>query len=169
MKSEIFNKLNAIEGCKIVAIEYISDVKLLKRGNPLAATNVTKTVKMTAQFNYSYQNAVNNRLERAGAEADFVAESLPWGSWLVPNKFIEKDGIIYVRFYSMKNGAASVSYFVNGEPASEAEIAIIKQFTPTSATKMSNKQSEHGLTENQVRPFNIKIENIINVTYKGNE
>lgn len=167
MKSEIFNKLNAIEGCKIVAIEYISDVKLLKRGNPLAAANVTKVVKMTAQFNYNYQNAVNNRLERAGAEDNFVAESLPWGSWLVPNKFIEKDGIIYVRFYSMKNGVATVSYFVDGAPASEAEIAIIKQFTPT--TKASAKQTEYGLTENQVRPFNIKIENIINVIYKGNK
>ena len=163
----IFNALNTIKGCKIVAIEYSGEVKLLKRGNPLASANVTKITKITAQFGYSYENAVNNRLQRAGAENDFTADSLPWGTWLVPNKFIEYKGSVYVRFYSMKNGQASVQYFVNGQPASEAEIAIIKQFTPV--RKESAKQSEAGLTENQVRPFNVNLENILKVTCKGGE
>ena len=86
--NEIFNVLNNINGCKIVAIEYTADVRMNKRGNPLASFHVTKTVKMTAQFGYNYQNAVNNRAEKNGNERDFVADSLPWGEWLVPNKFI---------------------------------------------------------------------------------
>ena len=126
----IFNELNAINGCRIVAIEYVSDAKMNKRGNPLANFNVTKHVKMTCQFGYNYQNAVNNRAEKNGENRDFVADTLPWGSWLVPNKFISHNGDIYVRFYGMKNAAAVVTYYVDGQPATPAEIDIIKRFTP---------------------------------------
>lgn len=165
--NEIFNVLNNINGCKIVAIEYTADVRMNKRGNPLASFHVTKTVKMTAQFGYNYQNAVNNRAEKNGNERDFVADSLPWGEWLVPNKFISNGGEIYVRFYAMKNGTATINYFIDGNPASEAEIAIIRQFTP--ARKESAKQAEHGIEgADQVRPFAIKLDNIIGLTYKGN-
>ena len=167
MESVIFNALSTIKGCKIVNIEYSGEVKLLKRANPLAAANVTKITKMTCQFGYCYEKAVNNRLERAGAEANFVAKSLPWGSWLEPNRFIEYKGAIFVRFYSLKNGRASVRYYIDGKPASEAEIAIIKKFTPV--RKESAKQSEAGLTENQVRPFNVRLENILKVTCEGGE
>ena len=163
MNTAIYNALNGIKGNKIIALTYAKAVKTLK-SCPING-EITKVTNMVCQFGYSYENAVKNRINKAGGDPEnFQAETLPWGNWIVPNKFIEHNGAIYARFYTMKNGKSESTYYINGETASAAETEIIKQFLPKRSTSV--KQSAAGLTDNQVTPFNINIDNILQIKCK---
>lgn len=149
--------LKEFKGCSFCTIVYQSDVKAPKK---LGLGKVVKVAKLNAQFNYDYETAVNNRLEKEGKPRSFNAQSLPWGSWLYPNKVIENKGLFYVRFYCVKNHRPDVDYLVNDRPATESEITTIKAWQST-LSKGSATQSASGLTDNQVEPRNVELENII--------
>ena len=150
---ELLNGIKAIKGCTFAHIEYITEEKLPKK---LGLGVVTKFVSGEVQLNYDYENAVNNRLERAGLARTFSAQSLPWGVWETPNKVIDHKGELYLRFYCVKNAKMQTEYFVDGRPALQSEIDIIKAYTE-SKSKGSATQSAEGLDENQVEPRNVKF------------
>ena len=164
---ELAQMLINLNGATICNLTYITDAKLLKRGNPLKDCKVDKIESLVCQFGYNYQNSVNNRLEKQGDEREFVADSLPWGKWIVVNKIIEHNGELYARFYVMQGGKREVLYLVNNEIATSAQVEVIKQFTP--ARKESNRQAESGLTENQCKPFTINLKNVISLKVNGEE
>jgi hypothetical protein len=65
------------------------------------------------------------------------------------------------------NGAKYVAeYFVNGIPATAAQVALLKA-KEAAAKKPSNTQAAEGLVVNQVKPFNIKFENILELKVSG--
>lgn len=157
MMTNLFDILANINAASFVSVISATEPKLLKRGNPLAGAKVVKLTKAVLQFGYSYENAVNNRTEE-----EFKAEGLPWGKWVegFENKILEHNGELYARFYEKKNDHREVIYLVNGEIASEEEVAIIKQFTPKS---YSNRQAEVGIEEyaDQVKPRTYKFSSIV--------
>ena len=159
MTTDLFSALANLSNGTFVSVISATEPKLLKRGNPLAGVKVVKLTKAVLQFGYSYENAVNNRIE-----GDFEAEGLPWGSWVkgFENKIIEHNGELYARFYEKKNDHREVIYLVNGEIASDEEIAIIKQFTPKS---YSNRQAEVGIEDyaDQVKPRTYKFSSIVSL------
>ena len=161
--------LSNIKGATIMTITTLTAVKMNKRGNPLANENVTKLAIRNCQFGYSYANAVNNRIEKqSGEESNFVAEPRKWGKWVegMENKAAEHNGNYYGRFYLLNNNVSDkVSYFVNGIPATAEQVAIIKEFTLKSAE--SNRQAEAGLVENQVKPFEVNLDNILEIKVGG--
>ena len=55
--------------------------------------------------------------------------------------------------------------FVDGHLATDSEIATIKAFSPTSS--WSAKQAEAGCTENQVKPRNVRLKNIVKLSMDG--
>ena len=160
ISANLFNVLSNLSNGTFVSVVSATEPKLLKRGNPLAGAKVVKLTKAVLQFGYSYENAVNNRI----AEGNFEAEGLPWGSWVkgFENKIIEHNGELYARFYEKKNDHREVIYLVNGEMASEEEVAIIKQFTPKS---YSNRQAEVGIEDyaDQVKPRTYKFSSIVSL------
>lgn len=162
----IYNTLNALKGNNFIAVATLTEAKMNKRNNPLAG-RVMKLTESVYQFGYSYENAVNNRLEKQGDERTFTTDSLPWGNWIVPNKFIAHNCEIYVRFYTAANNQPKITYFVDNRLATAEEIEIIKAFTP--APKESAKQAAHGLTENQVKPMAINLKNILKIKINGEE
>lgn len=118
------------------------------------------------QFGYSYENAVNNRIERElGAERTFEAEPLAWGEWVVPNKIITHKNELYGRFYTMPNASVEVVYMVGNRTATAEEVAVIKSLEPKSS--YSNRQAEVGLTDHQVQPRCYKSSNILSLTTNG--
>lgn len=175
----LFDILAAMNAGTFVRVNSVTEPKLLKRGNPLAGAKVIKLTKATLQFGYSYENAVNNRIEKINSYIDendmfdgeivydiiekpnFKAEELPWGKWVdgQVNRILEHNGEYYGRFYEVKNGNREVIYLVNGEIATEEQVEIIKQFTPKSK---SNRQEEVGIeVENQVKPRTYKFSSIV--------
>ena len=180
MATNLFDILANINAASFVSVVSMTEPKMNKRGNPLANANVVKLTKAVLQFGYSYENAVNNRIEKINSYIDendmfdgeivydiiekpnFKSESLPWGKWVegFENKILEHKGEYYARFYEKKNDHREVYYLVNGELATEEEVAIIKQFTPKS---YSNRQAEVGIEDyaDQVKPRTYKFSSIV--------
>ena len=164
MKNLVKN-LAEIKGCVFGTITYVADggvpQKVLGKGMV-----ITKIVSAQMQYNYSYENAVNNRLEKQGNEGNFKAKELPWGSWLIPNKIITHKDKLYLRYYDYKGADKSSVWFVNGRVATAHEMELIVTYLRSKDTT-SKRQAEHGLTENQVKPKAIPMDNIIAINVGG--
>lgn len=149
-----------LKGCKIATITYQTIVKLPKKYGIDGV--VTKNAKMQCQLNFDYANAVNNRLEKQGDEREFEGKGMAWGSWVKgqENKLKEHKGELYLRIYLMKNAKSEKAYFVNGVPATQEQISIIKVYE-SSKYQPIGTQAAVGLVENQVMPKDIKLSNIL--------
>ena len=87
-----------LKGCQFMNVVAITDPDMYKKSpmdktpNPFIG-RVKKITITPMQFGYSYENAVNNRLDRQGCEANFEAEALSWGAWVkgMENKVIEEN------------------------------------------------------------------------------
>ena len=156
--------IEGVKGCQFGTIQYISEGGIPKK--VLGGAVVTKLVTAQMQIGYSYENAVNNRLEKQGNEGNFVAESLPWGSWLIPNKIITHKDTLYLRYYDYKGASKESVWFVNGRVATAHEMELIVTYLRSKDTT-SKKQAEHGLTENQVKPKVVKMHNIVLLSVGG--
>ena len=157
--------LDESKGSKIATLTYLSSISGTKK---LVGGNATKRVHTQVMLGWGYENSVNNRLQAQGDERTFVAEKLPYGEWVkgMENKVIMHKGEFYMRAYKMNNAKYVVEYFVNGIPATAAQVSLIKA-KEAAAKKPSNTQASEGLVENQVRPFNVKFENILELKVSG--
>lgn len=156
--SSLMTMVMNLIGCVFAHITTETIVKIPKKYGLCGV--VTKVVSKVVQLNYSYENAVNNRLEREGKDRDFEAQKLPWGEWFVANKIISHKGKFYLRYYDYNNNVLNKAYFVDGRPATADELAIIKEYE-----KASNKPSNtQGLSEeHEVKPLVVAEENIISL------
>lgn len=115
---------------------------------------VTCKTEKGIQLNYSYESAVNRHRKAEDKATDFVAESLPWGEWLIPNLVITHKGKHYLRVYDYAHNVKSKTYYVGGREATEAEVAII------TAWQKSKKHTSRQGVDNEVKPSVIEFGNI---------
>ena len=100
--SQFVKIIQSTQGAAIVGLEAITDAKPLKTGNPFDGIN--KHVRAVGFVGANYGEAVKREGERQGADASgFVADSRPWGQWLIPNKVAEHKGELYLRTQSTPN------------------------------------------------------------------
>ena len=168
INDNIINALYNKKGNGFVGIVYVTEVRMNKRGNPLADHNVVKCVKTQFNFGIVYENAVATRASKEqGEKVEFVAEKAKGYEWECYPYLLRavKTNELQVRFYCKDGAKTEVVYFVDGHLATDSEIAIIKEFTPNSS--WSAKQAEAGCTENQVKPRNIRLKNIIKLSMDG--
>lgn len=164
-----FSLMQSINRNTIANITYISEGGIpqyvLGKGN-----KVTKVCRMDCQVGFSYEGAVNSRLDKQGSEAIFVAEPLKWGKWVdnFENKVIEHKGCYYMRYYHMRNADVQCVWLVNGVVANAEQFRKIMDYL-SSKKKSSDRQAEVGLIENQVEPRAVKVENIIRLAVNGVE
>lgn len=164
-----FSLMGAIERNTIANITYISEGGIpqyvLGKGN-----KVTKVCRMDVQLGFSYENAVNNRLEKQGDERCFEAEPLKWGTWVkgFENKVIEHKGAYYLRYYHMRNADVQCVWMVNGVVANAEQFRKIMDYL-SSHKKSNDRQTEVGLVENQVTPRAVKASGIIRLAVNGVE
>lgn len=158
---ELFELLKNIVGCQFAHAVFLTEVKIPKK---TGLGKVTKRFEGEIQLNYSYQNAVNNRLKKQENDPTFVSSPLPYGEWELPNKVIKTANGRQMRYYSVKGAHRQVEYFVDGIEATTEQIEIIKMHQ---ASKHSKRQAESGLTENQVFAQNVKFENVIELKANG--
>ena len=113
-----------------------------------------------------YQNVVNNRLERAGEEATYVAEA-PKGKKHYNAFFYQSakdENQFYLKIGMYKNTSVKSTYMVDGREATENELAEIKTFLQTSSSEVK-KQTEAGLeAEEQYKIVAPKFENVESIT-----
>ena len=168
VNTEIVGALYAKKGCGIVAVTYFADVRMNKKGNTLADHNVVKLVNTEFNFGIIYENAVANRASKEqGEKVSFIAEKAKGYEWEIYPYLLRavKTDELQVRFYCKQGAKTKTAYFVDGHIATAEEIAIIKQFEVVS--NWSAKQAEAGCTENQVKPRNVRLKNIVRLTMDG--
>lgn len=158
----LFDFVSEIKGCQFATIETLTSLDKLPKKLGLGV--VTKHSKRQVQINYSYQNAVNNRLQKQGNDNTFQTEPLRWGQWVKgqENKIITHNGEYYLRVYTYKGASVQNTYFVNGNLATAEQVKIITEWEK-SQHKPSARQAENGLTENQVQPSSPKFSNILSL------
>lgn len=162
--TSLVNAISNLKGCKFAHIQYTTEVKVPKKLG--LSGPVTKRAAGQVQINFSYSNAVNNRRVKEGVEGEFVAQSLPWGSWESPNKVISHNGNKYLRFYLANKNELTTEWYVGGREATPDEVEVI-----TSYIKGLNKKSVHQGISNEVKPMVVQFENIeafkcMNILYK---
>lgn len=140
--SQLINGLKHSKGLAIVGLLTLTDTKAKKTGNPFALP-ILKTVRTIGYVGANYEKAVNREANRQGETPAFEAESLPWGSWLIPGKVIEHNGQFYLRTQTTPGNRRKMPAKVlgyqdaKGNPVTYQEI---KQFLPIA--RESNKQQE---------------------------
>lgn len=164
--NQLEKMLTEIKGASFLQLVYRGTQKMRKTGNPFS--EIIKRTSLNVSFFGSYQNAVNNRLKKAGLEADFTANPLPWGEWVIANKIITHKGLKYVRFYLHKNSNPKTEYYFEGDQLTGERLEEAKFFFQEHSE--SARQAEAGLeSEDQCKPFSINIENILQVNVNGQE
>lgn len=107
-----------------------ADHKMNKRGNELFG-RVKKLSGWGFDVNADYARKVNLQREREGLSMDF--EALPtWAEKVndIIYRHKEQHEKLYMSVFPAPNFGTFASYFVDGRPATESEMAIINQFTP---------------------------------------
>lgn len=165
---------------QITPLSLISVLANLKGGTMVYLTSLTdvdvpfyyrlgrvqKFCRQSMQVGCSYENSVNNKLERKGLDRTFRSSHLPWGRWFILNRIIEHKGKYYARFYKTANSKPQVVYLVNGRVATSREVRIIKQYD--SLYTFSHKQSMYGLSRmEQTNVRNYDLTNIISISAEG--
>lgn len=163
INAQILVLVSNVKAATFAEITYESEEKIPQK---FGIGKVSKICRGSVQLNYTYENAVNNRIEKEGKEANFKAESLPWGTWFIPNLLIEHKGEFYLRYYTHKKSGFETKYFVDGRAATAAEIEVIKAYKAAKSSA-SKRQSDAGLDENQVIPRCVKVGNILTLTTCG--
>ena len=166
---ELVNIVSNVKCCQFCQISYKTPAeslsKKLKGGqkNPYFGRAASITSMSGVQINANYENAVNNRLPKGDGNGEkFVAESLPWGEWLVPNKIISHKGKYYIRLYVTKSVKKETSYYLDGVKTDENIAAEIRENKP------SARQAEVGIDEkDMVKPFTICADNVESMTLGG--
>lgn len=161
----LFSLVADTKGAKIATVEYITTIDGVKK---LVGGNAHKVVRTQVGLGWGYENCVNGRLEAQGDDRTFVSQGLPKGmSWEVLNKILKHtNGTYYVRCYKMKGVPYQAEYFVNGVPATAEQTALLKA-KEHSRHQPSATQAAEGLVANQVKPFNIKFENVLVMKVDG--
>lgn len=167
---EIFNALASVKGHQFVGVVTETSVRMNKTGNPYFG-RVTKVTTSRVSFNYSYENACNNRAEKEGYDRNFVTESLPWGQWIdgQTNRLISHKGGVFVRFYKIPTELPKVTYYLDGvEVTDNSVLNEIFSYIPQ-RSDYSKKQAEAGIVdiEKQCKPYAVALENILRITIGG--
>ena len=166
---ELVNIVCNVKCCQFASISYGTPIealnKKLKGGqkNEYYGRASSITSMSGVQINANYENAVNNRLPKGDGNGEkFVAEKLPWGEWLVPNKVIVHNGKHYLRLYVTKSVKKSTSYYLDGIKTDLNIGAEIRESKP------SARQAEVGIEEkDMVKPFTICADNVSSITLNG--
>jgi hypothetical protein len=156
--------IKSVKGCQFFSMSYVSEVKLTKAQTAEIGGPVSKIVSGVFQFNYSYENAVNNRLGAVDMPQEFKAEPLKWGEWETPNKIIKHKGNLYLRYYGVEGQMLKVQYYINGKEANEGQSALIKAMTER---KGSQRQTDAGLDSHQVIARCVAFANIKSINING--
>jgi hypothetical protein len=177
---ELVEKLMALKGHPFGQVKFFGEYEGLSGGKKTLALfggKVYKYFRAVAMTNVQYENAVNNRLIKSGADAIFQAQQHKW-----MDRYITEDGeLTTLGFHRADKGLPLserrwylVLYFTSPSQIFESvyydadlrEINkdLIKPHLPSTESKT---QSDAGLSENQVIFRTAKIENIREITIGG--
>ena len=126
------------------------------------------------QLAYNYASAVNRHIDAVvGKDTDDYQAEKPRGKFWVNYPLIlgadKNPETLYLRVYLAKNTKAKNVYFCDGQPATDEQIAKIKEIKASKPKTLCKKQADAGLEneDEQVIPRDITLANIIELRAFG--
>lgn len=167
-ETQILAVMRSMKKGATMVVRTITIARMNKRNNPFYGDCFKDSTSLYVS-GVSYQNCVNNKLEREGCEADFKAEKGSGVRHDDENNFINvsDDGTKrYLILQQAPDTKRETTYIhSDGRKYTEYELGILEQFLIK--PKPSKKQEEAGLTaEKQQRFINVDIRNVISIRQK---
>lgn len=151
-KSELVEMLlNCNFGSQPVSIQYVTEPKINKEGKKLFP-NLIKIANIGGMIGYSYQNSVNNQLERESKEKNFVSQTLWNGKGRRVNPYISEHIEKGDKYMTVKYQQSFMSLFLSNNQLIDR--SKVKPFLP-----VKYKNQSQG-TDNEVIHLEININNI---------
>lgn len=148
-----------------------TEPRMRKTHNPYVGRVTKVTQYINVALGRDYYAAIENAAERKGLDGTMAHEKPSGMDWFDYPYFLVSDknpNQYYLRLTLNKNTAVKATYMVDGREATENEVAEIKSFLYDNS--YSAKQAAVGLADDdeQIRPFSVKIENIVELHQGGN-
>lgn len=177
-QSQLLNIIASIPSGQIVSLVTRKAPKMLKRGNPYLEDDVIEVATMRVMVNFDYSNAVNNRLRKAGKDADFVPQSRAWGQHVKVEdnpkaKIVEHKGSYYMDAQVITKPERR--YFVNGQETPRDDLQPhFPKSKPMKFAYMDNSKLE-SLSDSEIEAWasenvcfrDYKFDSISRLTTKG--
>ena len=166
-RADFIQLVRGMKGCKECTIRYTTPTESFNgklkggRQNPYYNRVNTATESIRCQIGKNFENAVNNRITTP--DTTFEAGALRWGEWDSFPRLIAHKGNFYIRYYIECNTITNITYYLDGEVASDTEVAAIKAtFYPK---RESKTQAAVGVVgKKQVNCKDINVKNIVSVS-----
>lgn len=161
---ELKNFIEELKKGSYMQVITCTEPKMRKTNNPYIGRVEKITLYYGVRTGVDYANCINNAMQRVGIDdTQFIADAprgMQWAAYPFILKSIKDESQLYLRI-SIDKSSKSVSYWnVDGRLATDAEVAVIKNFLP--AVSGSAKQAQAGLeNEDQIQVRSIKFENIV--------
>ena len=142
----------------IITLGYAGVEKLTKKQILLLGGNLTKFATVQAHLG-NYANMVANRAAKeTGEKTEFHSQRVNWRETEIKDKIsVKADGTRLLQ-YSLDK-VLNEQYFVNGKPATPAQLAIINEIV-AAKNRECHTQAAAGLTEKQVKFRNLTMSRI---------
>lgn len=173
MVNNLVNGLkNYAKGSFGTIVSTITTPKMNKGGkmgvapNPLYNRVEKHTTYTNVRLGVSYENVIRAKMERNGENPDnWQSQASSVGKYY--NEFLlqsrKEENQFYIKIGLFPNTKTETTYFVDGIPATDEQLAIIKAYTPEKTAP--TKQTEAGIPEDEV--YNVvspKLENVVSIT-----
>lgn len=169
------NLLSELKGCTGVSIIYRSNVRHNKTSRVdgstwfslFGAKEIVKRQTLNSNVGANYTNAVNNQQKREGGEGTFTAESLPYGSWIVPNVLLDNGkGELQLRAYRDMGICSSNDkqdyFWSSGETVTPSEWSMVQPFLAP-----VTDGAEHQEVDKAVKPRNLNLSRVESIVING--
>lgn len=166
--AELTQNLTSMDNTVLATVRTVTVPEMRKTNNPFYG-RVVKVQDLSASVgSWSYSKAVNNRRQKEWQKAllsdentpqpaEFVPEARKWGQRVPNTPFVEHKGQLYVEL-SVHNCLRQVYLDDQGNPVSKE---LLEPYLP------KKKEGERQELDNPVILRDVKVENIVSVTYGG--
>jgi len=167
---------NQSKRSKMISLKTRTDPKPLKKSRVTLQSlkerfnteTIVKESELTVQINIDYETSVNNRLEKAGEEREFVSSGMNYGNFVDGSRcLIEDKGKVYLRTYqtNSKLGKSSRYFKDDGTEFTEDEVEELqKEFLKI---KPEEIQSQGLSYEQSTKPTNYSLKSIREICMDG--
>ncbi len=162
--------LNGKSGQFGIIITTETSPTMRKTDNPYTGRVIKVTQYINPMVGASYENMVNNRIERTtDVQPNFAAKKASGRHHF--NEFCDQSDkaneTFYLRIGKTKATKTTTQYYVDGAPATVEQVNEIKSFMPAPRTH-TNTQVNAGLAaEDNVQWLAVNTDNVINITQGG--
>lgn len=173
MVSSLMNGMkNYRKGSFGTIVSTITTPKMNKGGkmgvapNPLYNRVEKHTTYTNVRLGVSYENVIKAKMQRNGENPDnWQSQASSVGKYY--NDFLlqsrKEENQFYLKIGLFPNTTTESTYFVDGRPATDEEMAIINAYTPEKTAP--TKQTEAGIPEDEVYFIvSPKLDNVVSIT-----